>query len=371
MLIKSRVSKRQLDINAVHKTFSELTNVNKGLSFAGRPLQAYQWGHGKRRVLLWSQMHGNEPTATRALQKLMPRLSQQREWQEQLSLVIIPILNPDGAAVFSRYNAMGIDINRDARALCSPESQFLQQVVSDFKPHWAFNLHDQRSIYSVGKPAKPATISFLAPSLDGERSISSSRARAIRLIGALHREMEKTLPGHCGRYSDEFYPRAWGDALQARGIPTVLIESGAYYNDLERNKAQQFNENLIGKALEIIAGNTLNEHSQEDYFAIPENEKLMRDLLLRQVAISWQGKKFTADVSLMQQEIFENGKLHYQWVWDEVGDLSNYNGLQEEEGGAMEWRELPQTGCPVNGRYYKNDGKIEYIKGVTNLNSKF
>ena len=38
-----------------------------GISYAQRPIHQYQWGEGPTRVLLWSQMHGNEATTTRAL----------------------------------------------------------------------------------------------------------------------------------------------------------------------------------------------------------------------------------------------------------------------------------------------------------------
>ena len=94
-----------------------------GHSAQGRPLRHVQWGNGPTHVLLWSQMHGDESTATMALADLLawlgdapddPRVQQLRQ---QLTLHVVPILNPDGAAVFSRRNAQGIDINRDASAL--------------------------------------------------------------------------------------------------------------------------------------------------------------------------------------------------------------------------------------------------------------
>lgn len=348
---------RLLDIKEVHKDFQSLTNVYSAQSFYENPIKAYQWGEGSTRLLLWSQMHGNEPTATRALQQLVPMLHESKELKAKLRLIIIPILNPDGALVFSRYNGMGMDINRDAQRLISPESQFLNRVVQDFKPHWAFNLHDQRSIFSVGEAPRPATISFLAPSPDYERSVNTARAQAMRLIGAMYEEMENTLPGHCGRYSDEYYPRAWGDALQRQNIATVLIESGAYYDDMERIKAQELNKNLIYKALNLIAHAKVENRFLETYYRIPENEKRLRDVKYTNVNISWQGQHFTADVSMMLRETYAENKLQYQWEWDEVGDLSMLAGLKQEEGGYMEWKSFPVYGELAEFSYRKEGHK--------------
>src|SRR5690606_25595235 len=41
-----------------------------GRSAEGRPLQHVSWGDGEKRVLLWSQMHGDESTASMALADL-------------------------------------------------------------------------------------------------------------------------------------------------------------------------------------------------------------------------------------------------------------------------------------------------------------
>ena len=38
-----------------------------GRSYANREIYQMEWGKGKRKVFLWSQMHGDEPTATSAL----------------------------------------------------------------------------------------------------------------------------------------------------------------------------------------------------------------------------------------------------------------------------------------------------------------
>ena len=79
-------------------------------------------GRGPFKVLLWSQMHGDEPTATSALFDLFEYLYRHRAEDpaarilDALTLHAVPMLNPDGAEKFTRRNAQGIDVNRDAAA---------------------------------------------------------------------------------------------------------------------------------------------------------------------------------------------------------------------------------------------------------------
>src|SRR5690606_6225200 len=92
-------------------------------SAEGRPLTHVRWGDGDKVVLLWSQMHGDESTASMALADLFHFLGDHpdhplvRRLREGTTLHFLPVMNPDGAARFQRRNAQGIDINRDARAL--------------------------------------------------------------------------------------------------------------------------------------------------------------------------------------------------------------------------------------------------------------
>ena len=59
------------------------------------------------------------------------------------------MLNPDGAEAYTRVNAQGIDLNRDVIDVKALESQVLQQVLKKVNPQYCFNLHDQRTIFSV------------------------------------------------------------------------------------------------------------------------------------------------------------------------------------------------------------------------------
>ena len=140
-------------------------------------------GTGPFRVLLWSQMHGDEPTATAALFDVFEYFQRHRERSgvqrilSSLTLYVVPMLNPDGAERFQRRNAQGIDINRDALSLQTPEGQLLKSVRDRFNPRIGFNLHNQSWDTSVGDPPKPASISLLSVAVrqaaDRERRAAS------------------------------------------------------------------------------------------------------------------------------------------------------------------------------------------------------
>lgn len=80
-----------------------------GTSVRGRPIRAWRLGEpGKRRMVLISTMHGNEPHTRQILTSL-------RDGRRirGIDLWVIPTYNPDGLARHSRRNAHGVDLNRN------------------------------------------------------------------------------------------------------------------------------------------------------------------------------------------------------------------------------------------------------------------
>ena len=121
-----------------------------GKSVNKLPIFYLKLGNGPIKILVWSQMHGNETTSTRALFDLITFINiYGSNYLKKISMHVIPILNPDGSLNYTRTNFNGIDLNRDALVLSQPESILLNEMYHSIKPHFCFNLHDQRSIYSV------------------------------------------------------------------------------------------------------------------------------------------------------------------------------------------------------------------------------
>jgi hypothetical protein len=190
------------------------------------------------------------------------------------------MLNPDGSQVYTRVNANDIDLNRDAVARVAKESTILRDFIDEFNPQFCFNLHDQRTIFGVEGTKNPATISFLAPSEEPTRALTQGRIQTMNVIVAMHKLLQNIIPDFIGRYTDEFYPTATGDNFQKLGYNTILIESGHFPDDYQREIVREHTFYAIIQGLYHIA--TSNDFTEyEQYFTIPNNAKIFYDLIHR------------------------------------------------------------------------------------------
>jgi hypothetical protein len=256
-----------------------------GFSEHKRPIYKLKIGSGKKRILLWSQMHGNESTGTKALFDVFNCFSNCTDEVfkvilKECTLVFIPMLNPDGSEAFTRVNANNIDLNRDAVDRVARESNLLRSFLEEFNPQFCFNLHDQRTIFGVEGTKNPATISFLAPSEEETRAVTKGRVQTMNVIVAMNAFLQMIIPGFVGRYTDEFYPTATGDNFQKLGFNTILIESGHFPDDYQRDIVREHTFYSILQGLYHIAmSNDFNDY--EPYFMIPNNVKLFYDVIHR------------------------------------------------------------------------------------------
>lgn len=253
-----------------------------GHSVTNHPISSLKIGEGSIRILLWSQMHGNESTTTRALLDALSFLSTSENLAKQLvsklTLSVIPMLNPDGAKLFTRVNNVGVDLNRDAINLTQPESNVLKRIFLEFNPDFCFNLHDQRSIFGVGLSGVPATLSFLSPSANSERSVTPSRLIAMQIISGIKNGLSGILGSGIGRFSDEFNPNCVGDQFQMNNVPTILFEAGHYALDYQRNATREYLFIAFIEAFRLIAERTYADYTLSDYLSIPENSKSFADI---------------------------------------------------------------------------------------------
>ncbi|MFC4096868.1 M14 family metallopeptidase [Euzebyella saccharophila] len=299
-----------------------------GLSVRQKKIHTITLGTGKTKILMWSQMHGNESTTTKAvfdfINFLRTDAESSRQILENCTIKIIPMLNPDGADAYTRVNANEVDLNRDAQNRTQPESIVLRKVYEGFSPDFCFNLHDQRTIFNVGTTPKPATVSFLAPAYNEERSISPSRAISMKLIVAMNDTLQKLIPDQVGRYDDSFNANCVGDTFQMMNTPTILFESGHYPNDYEREETRWYIFQALLKGVAVISENKVNQFDLESYQQIPENQKLFLDLLLKNVQ-SLTGKKNTPNSCAFHfKETLIDGKIEFVPELQEEIDLRKF-----------------------------------------------
>jgi hypothetical protein len=314
-----------------------------GHSIEGRSINLITCGSGEKRVLLWSQMHGDEPTATLALMDLFNFLMQRRqeEWvRETLKAVtfsVIPMLNPDGAERVQRYTAVGIDMNRDARMLATPEACILRDCQRKLQPAFGFNLHDQ-GLSSVGASGAVTAISLLAPALDEKRSTPPVRVRAMRLGAFVSRVLGQFAKGHLATYDDSYEPRAFGDSMQSWGTSTLLIESGHWPQDPEKTFIRKLNYVALLSSLWAIGNGSYQDVELDHYSGLVPNGKRVYDIIIRNVTLRYtHGWSRTVDLAFLLDTgstpaINSDNLRDARVVLKEVGDLQGFGTLRTIEG---------------------------------------
>jgi hypothetical protein len=311
-----------------------------GESVEGRSIHHVRLGHGPIGVLLWSQMHGDEPTATAALFDLFDYLARHRDEPlvrdllSRLTLHIVPMLNPDGAERFQRRNAQGIDVNRDALRLQSPEGRALKALRDRLKPQVGFNLHNQSWRTSVSDPPKPASISLLSVAFDPKRSSSPGRTLTAKLCAVIREALEPFASGQIGRYDDEFEVRAFGDNLTLWGTPVVLIETGPWPSQEPDPPLVRLNFVAIVTALDALATGRVDKADAKRYESLPMNQtKMLYVLVQNATVINGAGvPAYTSDIGIVANRRVRvaDGRREIQMstTIDDMGDLRTSGALR-------------------------------------------
>jgi hypothetical protein len=355
---EEKITKRRITHKDIQPLIEDLQkkqgfSVEKvGESIEGRDLSVISIGEGETDIFLWSQMHGDESTATMAIFDIFNFLAsdsfkpEKDQLLKNVTLHFLPMLNPDGAEVFQRRNTLGIDVNRDALRLQSPEGRTLKRVRDSLEADFGFNLHDQSKYYNAETTNKPATISFLAPAYNYEKSINQTRGDAMRVIVGINKELQKVIPGQVARYNDDFEPRAFGDNIQKWGTSTILIESGGFQGDPEKQEIRKMNYLAILSAIFSISEQMYKDQDISSYEKIPENDSKLFDLKLVGLNYELLGNNYILDVGINHNEIPHPGEKGYylQGRITDLGDLSTFYGYDTFD--ATEYKMVPGSIYP-------------------------
>ncbi len=318
-----------------------------GESLEGRSINHLTTGTGPFGVLLWSQMHGDEATATSALFDLFDYVRRHRQDPAvarilaRLTLHVVPMLNPDGAERFERRNAQSIDINRDALRLQTPEGKVLKSLRDRLSPRVGFNLHNQSWRTSVGNPPKPASISLLSVAYDAPRTENAGRKLTKQLCAVIRDALEPFAPDQIGRYDDEFEVRAFGDNITLWGTPVVLIETGPWAAPEPDAALVRLNFVALVSALDALATGAVDRADPQRYDSLPMNESKVFSIVVRNATIiSGRGiPPFVADIGLVASRRVQiadgRRELQTSWTIEDLGDLRTMGALRTIEAAGM------------------------------------
>lgn len=370
------ITGRYITLESIEPLLKQLNRNNEvqiiGKSVLEKPIYSYEIGKGKTRIFLWSQMHGNESTTTKALFDFINLLNSGSELAKQLlnafTFLSIPMLNPDGAALYTRENANKVDLNRDSQDLTERESRILRQTFEAFKPDYCFNLHDQRTIFGVSDTGKPATMSFLAPSYNEAREINDSRLKAINVIAAINDGLQSYMPNQVGRFDDSFNINCIGDTFQYLGVPTILFEAGHYQNDYEREVTRKHAFMAFVFAFTTISENDIVINGIDKYMNIPQNKVVFYDFIYKNIRINYDGiEKITNFAAQYKEELIDN-QICFNAYFSQIGDLENYFGHTEYDAqGALYKDEINNIPILNQKADFYLTNNVEFVNGMIKM----
>jgi len=168
-----------------------------GRSVMGRPIEATIFEGTRGCILILGSIHGDEPLAGELVERLADYLKAHPEARSGRTIVLIPHANPDGLAAGTRWNARGVDVNRNfptsnfssesrhgSEPLSEPETGALVAAIARFQPSCVISVH--------------SPLNCIDP--DGGKA-SSALAREMALYSPLPVKVLPALPGSLGSYA--------------------------------------------------------------------------------------------------------------------------------------------------------------------------
>lgn len=340
-----------------------------GHSVLGKPIYKYIIGNGTTKIFMWSQMHGNESTTTKALFDFFNLIHSKNEIGLELlqnfTFCFLPMVNPDGAELYTRENANKVDLNRDSVDLSQPESQLLRETFALFAPDYCYNLHDQRTIFGAGATGKVATVSFLAPSYNENRDINETRLKAMNVIVAMNKELQKHIPNQVGRFDDGFNINCIGDMFTFLNVPTILFEAGHFQEDYYREYTRKMIFIALVSGLKYINENDIVDNEMANYLSIPQNKIVFYDFLYKNVKINYDGKEIITNFAAQYKEELIDGEIQWNAYIAEIGDLKDKIGHFQYNAHKMTYSDALDNIPKINQKAtFCLEKNIKFVNGL-------
>jgi hypothetical protein len=359
---------RYITLKHIEPLLFDLKTMVVGESVLGKPIYKYIIGSGKTKIFIWSQMHGNESTTTKALFDFFNVLHSDNGIGEVLlenfTFCFLPMVNPDGAELYTRENANRVDLNRDALNLSQPESIALRQTFNDFQPDFCYNLHDQRTIFGAGTTGNVATVSFLAPSFNEAREINQVRSKAMSLIVAMNNELQNHIPNQVARFDDSYNANCIGDTFQSLNVPTILFEAGHYKDDYYREYSRKMIFIALLSGLYYLSENDIVDNENEHYLQIPQNKIVFYDFIYRNVKINYDTTEIITNFAAQYKEELVDKKIQFNAYIVEIGELKGVYAHYQYNAHKMLYSDNDDSNPKINQKATFKLGNITIINGV-------
>ena len=137
-----------------------------GKSVQHRPIMCTVVGQGEDTTFILATIHGNEPAGTPLVRRLAEYLQQHPDLLRGRKVVLLPVANPDGMARHTRYNAKGVDLNRNFAAanrlnsaqhgyspLSEPEAGAIASLIRQHAPDRMVSIHQPMTCIDYDGPA--------------------------------------------------------------------------------------------------------------------------------------------------------------------------------------------------------------------------
>lgn len=233
------------DLTALDANYETLSLSQVGQSVEGRPLYSATVGEGPRKLMIVTQQHGDELTGTEASMHLLEWLSGDSDaaqaLREQVTLTVMPRVNPDGFARWEglvageldpattldpRRNAEDIDLNRTwdsseaIDASLVPETTAVREVVQAFQPELILDYHNQNNY--INEAGELETLSVLWPT--NENVGPTITATAQQAAVAISQGLDDFDYGHLSLFPGGDSPQIGRNGIAIDGTPVLLIE---------------------------------------------------------------------------------------------------------------------------------------------------
>jgi len=138
-----------------------------GESIEKRPITYTVLGQGPDVIFILAAIHGNENAGTPIVNRLERYLQQNPELLKGRKVLLLPVANPDGVARNNRYNARGIDLNRNFpasnrinsyrfgySALSEPEARAIALLIQQYAPDRIVSIHQPLACIDYDGPSR-------------------------------------------------------------------------------------------------------------------------------------------------------------------------------------------------------------------------